>query len=898
MKNEIEQGLYEKLCAYVLGEASEEVRAEVEAALEAHADLREERARLEQTIGLVQETLGVGEPDSAISAEEILADAHAVRKGPWYSRPAFRAAAGICAATLVGVIGYRAMQSEERHPAPIAAIHADKIEGSKLRMAERQAATPRDEKNLPPAVANSQFAPSATPAEEAKDQIAAASAPRPAASVTNEPMIDSTMLGQLDERGKKSEVAFDQEVDRSQSTQPSKEAFSEAGAAGHTAIGVGSSGSSMSAKGSEPSAFGSRKLSSPGRGAGAFAPASPGAKRGDDSFLVAKSRGDGGSASVSLRGLGYAGDNERSNAGLANMLGEEGHRFFDEDGLSADDLSAIDRLRRLDPADRDRWIEIECEKMLRRCRRLPNEKPRDMFFRFYGDNPFEITALDAQSTFSVDVDTASYALARRYLNEGHIPEKAQVRTEEFVNDFKADVPHPRKDTFSIHTDLSPSRFSADKARSMLRVVVSGKEVSKVDRKPLNLTFVIDVSGSMREQDRLEMVKHAIRLLVTELGGGDNIAIVVFSNDARTVLPMTSVRNRSAIESALFPLQPENSTNSAAGLELGYSVALASISPEANNRVVFLSDGVANVGETDPAKISERVKSIREKGVYLNTIGVGMNNHNDVLLEQLADKGDGVCNYIDSQDEAKKVIVDGFTGTFETIARDVKIQVEFDPAQVERYRLLGYENRAIADKDFRNDKIDAGEVGAGHQVTALYELELAAGSSSEKPLATVRLRWKAPRSVSAPTANEEATEIAQPVLASSKTSFEGAGVGYRRAVVVAQFAEFLRRSIHARGESLDDLIAEADKLEKETHDPETGELVLLLHKSKSLILAAMPKCDDLCEAMETLRRRELLRCEHAQLELGQDKQLLADLEKQNQDLEQRIRDLLRRRIETR
>ena len=229
---------------------------------------------------------------------------------------------------------------------------------------------------------------------------------------------------------------------------------------------------------------------------------------------------------------------------------------------------------------------------------------------------------------------------------------------------------------------------------------------------------------------------------------------------------------------------------------------------------------------------------------------------------------------------------------------MKIQVELDPNVVRRYRLIGYENRDIADKDFRNDKVDAGEVGAGHQVTALYELELGTGSTSEKPLATVRLRWKAPRNVAAPTANEEATEMAQPVFGSSRTSFEGAGAGYRRAVVVAQFAEFLRRSVHARGESLDELITEADKLEKETHDPESGELVLLLHKSKQLILAALPPCDDMCQAIESLRRRELLRCEHAQLEKEQDTKLLAELERQDAELEARIRDLLRRKLEAR
>jgi Ca-activated chloride channel family protein len=303
--------------------------------------------------------------------------------------------------------------------------------------------------------------------------------------------------------------------------------------------------------------------------------------------------------------------------------------------------------------------------------------------------------------------------------------------------------------------------------------------------------------------------------------------------------------------------------------------------------VLLSDGVANIGQTDQDRVNAEVRRQREAGIYLNTVGVGMGNHNDVFLEQLANKGDGLCNYVDSEIEARRALVENFTGAFTPIARDVKVQVEFDPNQVYRYRQLGYENRAIADKDFRNDAIDAGEVGAGHQVTALYEIERT-GGTSESPLATVRLRWKAPRNVNAPNANEEADEVSQPVLASQQTGFEGAGVGYRRAVVVAQFAEFLRRSVHARGESLDELIAEADKLAKETGDPETTELALLLHKSKHLILNAIPSCDDLCQAIDSVRRNSLLRCPAELLAQESNARILEDLEAENHKLVERIR----------
>lgn len=559
---------------------------------------------------------------------------------------------------------------------------------------------------------------------------------------------------------------------------------------------------------------------------------------------------------------------------------------------------------------RDEYVTDWCGRILTRCRPQPNERPRDMFFRFWGDNAFEFAAVDALSTFSADVDTASYALARRYIDEGHLPAKEQVRTEEFVNYFKADVPAPESGTFAIRTTLAPSRFGVAapdefvaRPRDLLRVVVRGRDMPKAERKPLALTFVVDCSGSMKEQNRMEMVKHAMRLLVSQLDARDSIAIVKFSTDAALVLPMTSAKDKTLIESAIHPLSADGSTNSEAGLRMGYGAAVAGLDREATNRVVFLSDGVANVGVTDPTVISDAVKPYREQGIYLNTIGVGMNNHNDVLLEQLADKGDGVCNYVDSEAEAKKVFVDDFMRSLETIARDVKIQVEFDPAQVYRYRLLGYENRAVADADFRNDKIDAGEIGSGHQVTALYEIEYARAVSDEaklggpRPIATVRLRYKAPRVPGATVPNEEATEIAQTILGGERTSWEGAGPGYRRATVVAQFAEFLRRSYHAKSDSYDQMLADARKLALETPDAEFASLVTLMEKAKALILNGWPAShDDLALAIDKVRENCVLRAQLERVAHERDRELLAELEVQNRQLEERLRTLLRNRLE--
>ena len=256
---------------------------------------------------------------------------------------------------------------------------------------------------------------------------------------------------------------------------------------------------------------------------------------------------------------------------------------------------------------------------------------------------------------------------------------------------------------------------------MLRVTVRGKDVADFERQPLALTFVVDVSGSMEDGGRLQLVKDALLLLLRRLAPSDSVAIVAFSDVAHVETPMVSAGNRGVLEDAVARLAIAGGTNIEAGLVQGYEVASDGLTPHAVNRVILLSDGVGNIGATEQAEILARVDGERAKGIYLNTVGVGMGNHDDDFLEQLADQGDGLCQYMDSPAEARKALVDEFTKTLQPIARDVKIQVELDPNQVESYRQLGYENRVIADADFRNDAVDAGEVNAGHQVTALYEV---------------------------------------------------------------------------------------------------------------------------------------------------------------------------------
>ena len=519
-----------------------------------------------------------------------------------------------------------------------------------------------------------------------------------------------------------------------------------------------------------------------------------------------------------------------------------------------------------------------------------------MYFRFWGDNPFVRAALDAQSTFGVDVDTASYTLARRYLSDGNLPEKAQVRTEEFVNYFKPDVDAPTEGVFRVHTELAPSRFGGPDDKLMLRVTVRGKDVAREERQPLNLTFVVDVSGSMNQNGRIETVKHGLRLLTAQLDANDSVALVAYSNQARIVLPMTSAASRAVIEEAIHGLQTGGGTNAEAGLMMGYAAAADQVSDGRHHRVVLLSDGVANIGQTDQDRINADIKKYRDCGIYLNTIGVGMNNHNDVFLEQLANKGDGICNYIDNDKEARRALVENFTGAFEPIARDVKIQLEFSSGVVKRYRQIGYENRAIADADFRNDAVDAGEIGAGHQVTALYELELEPNASLVKaPLATVRLRWKEPTGAERDPLEDSATERQSYTTMSQAASWEGASYGFRRAACVAQFAEILRRSQHARTDSLDELLAESQRLEREHlagtpgADDDFIEFLGLLERSRQVILDDFRNRTALDDCVRTLRDRRYRH--HSCIVFLEEEGKVQELEVEIAELEAKVRELV-------
>ena len=365
-----------------------------------------------------------------------------------------------------------------------------------------------------------------------------------------------------------------------------------------------------------------------------------------------------------------------------------------------------------------------------------------MFFEDYGVNPSVDTEDDNLSTFALDVDTGSYTIMRNYMKDGNLPPSNSVRVEEYVNYFDQGYPNPpAHQAFGINIDGAPSPFTETERYQMMRVGIQGYQVLEEERKDAALTFVIDVSGSMDMDNRLGLVKRSLELLVEQLRPWDTVSIVVYGTEARVVLEPTPGSDKGRILEAIYSLQPEGVTNAEAGIRLGYRMAMRAYNPDGINRVILCSDGVANVGETGPEEILSEVRHYVEEGVTLTTVGFGMDNYNDVLMEQLADNGDGFYAYVDDMREARRLFIEQITGTLQTIAMDAKVQVDFNPEVVMRYRLVGFENRAIADEDFRDNSVDAGEIGAGHSVTALYEIKLYPEAHGR--IATVSMRWQDP-----------------------------------------------------------------------------------------------------------------------------------------------------------
>lgn len=469
-----------------------------------------------------------------------------------------------------------------------------------------------------------------------------------------------------------------------------------------------------------------------------------------------------------------------------------------------------------------------------------------MFFEHYGVNPFVDAQEDRLATFAVDVDNASYTLTRSYLERNILPPKEAVRVEEFINSFQhnylpppaepfraASFTEPREneagtdhDAFAVHVVVAPSRFRDD--HLLMRVGLKGREVHRLDRKPANLTFVIDVSGSMNRENRLGLVKRSLHLLLNELTPMDRVALVVYGSTAQTILPPTSMEQRDLIEIAIDRLSTGGSTNAEHGLVEGYINAARAFQFGSINRVILCSDGVANVGRTGADEILARIGRDASRGIELTTVGFGMGNYNDVLMEKLANNGNGNYFYVDHLREARRVFVENVTGTLQTIAQQVKAQVEFNSDVVRRYRLLGYENRDVADKDFRNDTVDAGEIGAGHEVTVLFEIKLEKGARDRGRLATVRVRHEDPVTF-------EITERKRDVdLRDANRLFNATDPTFRLDAAVAEFAEILRHSYWAKESDLNEVYRVAYKAAGEMDSREQAdEFLRLLDRAKGL-----------------------------------------------------------------
>ncbi len=460
------------------------------------------------------------------------------------------------------------------------------------------------------------------------------------------------------------------------------------------------------------------------------------------------------------------------------------------------------------------------------------------------ENPFIRVSDQPLSTFSIDADTASYANVRRFLTEKALPPKDAVRIEELINYFSYDYAGPVGDVpFAVHIDTATAPWN--ESHQLVRFGLKGKELELGEREPANLVFLLDVSGSMQPANKLPLLRRAFRLLVKQLDERDKVAIVVYAGASGLVLPSTLCSEKETIQQAIEKLDAGGSTNGGAGIALAYKTAEENFVKGGINRVILATDGDFNVGTTNQGDLTRLIEQKAESGVFLTVLGFGMGNYKDSTLEKLADRGNGNYAYIDTIQEAKKVLVESIGGTLVTIAKDVKVQVEFNPAEIAAYRLIGYENRLLRNQDFNDDRIDAGEIGAGHTVTVLYELipagqqlegadvdplkyqverDLSSSAKSEE-LLTLKLRYKEP-------AGSESKLLQFPVQETAK-SFEEAEQSLRFAAAVAAFGMLLRDSEHKGASTYEKVISIAEKSSGEDRGGYRSEFVRLVKRAKAL-----------------------------------------------------------------
>jgi len=435
----------------------------------------------------------------------------------------------------------------------------------------------------------------------------------------------------------------------------------------------------------------------------------------------------------------------------------------------------------------------------------PYGQPNTEEYEGLDENTFQEATQNPLSTFSIDVDAASYSNMRRFINSGQNPPKDAVRIEEMINYFNYDYKQPSgKDPFSINTEVSKAPWN--EKHQLVHIGLQGKVIPTENLPASNLVFLLDVSGSMFAQNKLPLLKSGLKMLVNRLRDEDKVSIVVYAGAAGCVLPPTSGKEKNKIVEALQNLQAGGSTAGGAGIELAYKIAKENFMKEGNNRIILATDGDFNVGASSNEAMEDLIEKKRKEGVFLTVLGFGMGNYKDSKMEILADKGNGNYAYIDNILEAKKVLVNEFGGTLFTIAKDVKIQVEFNPANVTAYRLIGYENRKLNNEDFNNDKKDAGELGSGHTVTALYEIIPKGVDSYFKPiddlkyqenepkvekvtygdeLLTVKFRYKAP--------DEEGSQLIVKTVGNTITALDKTSDNFRWSAAVATYGMLLKNS---------------------------------------------------------------------------------------------------------
>ncbi|PHM11845.1 vWA domain-containing protein [Nostoc sp. 'Peltigera malacea cyanobiont' DB3992] len=464
------------------------------------------------------------------------------------------------------------------------------------------------------------------------------------------------------------------------------------------------------------------------------------------------------------------------------------------------------------------------------------------------DNPFHRVDNDPLSTFSIDVDTASYSNVRRFITQGELPPKDAVRIEELINYFTYNYPQPKGDRpFSVTTEVAAAPWNPQ--HKLVQVGLQGKRLESKTLPPSNLVFLIDVSGSMDDPDKLPLVQQSLKLLVNQLRPEDRVSLVVYAGNAGLVLPATPGNQKSTILAAIDRLEAGGSTAGGQGIELAYKIAKESFLKSGNNRVILATDGDFNVGVSSDGDLTRLIEQKREQGIFLTVLGFGTGNYKDGKMEQLADKGNGNYAYIDTLLEAKKVLVNDLRGTLFTIAKDVKIQVEFNPAKVQAYRLIGYENRLLQNQDFNDDKKDAGDIGAGHSVTALYEI-IPTGTKSDvklpeidplryqrsgetasdaagNELMQVKLRYKSPQ-------DSTSQLITQTIQDDDLRTDQIPSTNLRFAAAVATFGMVLRDSEYKGDASYDLVMKLATQGKGEDQEGYRGEFIRLVEQSRGLI----------------------------------------------------------------